>query len=68
MLRLEQRLAANLRNRRGDKTQREFARRLGVSVATVNRLEKGYQNVSLSTLAKLCARLKCDIGELFTAP
>lgn len=65
---LEQRLAANLRQRRGDATQREFARRLGVSVATVNRLEKGFQNVSLSTLATICARLKCDIGEIFDSP
>ncbi|MBI2432890.1 MAG: helix-turn-helix transcriptional regulator [Candidatus Hydrogenedentes bacterium] len=65
---LEERLARNLRCRRGDATQREFARKLGVSVATLNRIEQGQQNVSLATLGTLCKRLKCDIQDLFNAP
>lgn len=62
---LEERLAAKLRRLRGDLNQRDFARRLGISVATLNRVEQAHQNVSLKTLSKLCQRLNCDIGDLF---
>ena len=62
---LANRLAQKLRALRGDVPQRTFARKLGVSVATLNRLESCQQNVTLKTLEKLCARLKCKIGDLF---
>jgi DNA-binding Xre family transcriptional regulator len=58
-------LAKRLRALRGGAPQRAFARRLGVSVATLNRLESCQQNVTLGTLEKLCTRLKCGIGDLF---
>ena len=44
-----------------------FARRLGISKSSLNRMEMGEQNVSLKTLERLCARLKCDIADLFPA-
>lgn len=50
---------------RGGESQNEFARRIGVSGPTINRIENEIQNVSLETLEKLCTRLKCDIGDLF---
>ena len=59
------RLAKKLRALRGDVPQRTFARKLGVSVATLNRLESCQQNITLKTLEKLCVRLKCKIGDLF---
>jgi len=62
---LEERLAENLRHRRGQMSQRDFAKKLGVSVATLNRVENGQQNVSLKTLSRLCKRLKCDVHDLF---
>jgi len=58
---LAQQLAANLRRRRGELSQREFSRKLGVSVATLNRLEQAGQNVSLATLQKLCIRLRRSV-------
>ena len=62
---LPQKLAATLRRLRDEATQREFARKLGVSVATLSRLESAQQNVSLATLEKICTRLKCNIEDLF---
>ena len=62
---LADKLAKKLRALRGYMPQRTFARKLGVSVATVNRLESCQQNVTLNTIEKLCARLKCRVGDLF---
>ena len=62
---LAQRLAANLRARRGDRTQEEFARRLGISRPTLNRLEAAAQNTTLKTLEQISRALRCPVGELF---
>jgi transcriptional regulator with XRE-family HTH domain len=61
-------LAANLRARRGNLSQEEFARKLGVSRPTLTRLELAAQNVTLATLERICKRLRCDVGELFALP
>ena len=58
-------LARNIRALRGDKTQDVFARKLGISQATLARLESGAQNTTLKTLQQICKALRCDIGELF---
>lgn len=62
---MAQRLAWRLRELRGETPQYVFARHIGVSKSSLNRLEIGHQNVSLRTLERLCTRLKCDVGELF---
>jgi len=58
-------LARNIRALRGDKTQDAFARKLGISQATLARLESGAQNTTVKTLQQICKALRCDIGELF---
>lgn len=58
-------LAKNIRTLRGDKTQDAFARKLGISQATLARLESGAQNTTVKTLQQICKALRCDIGELF---
>jgi len=50
---------------RGKQTQGEFARKAGISRATLNRLESASQNVTLNTLEQLTKSLKCSIGDLF---
>jgi transcriptional regulator with XRE-family HTH domain len=65
---LAQKLAANLRARRGNKTQDEFARKLGISRATLSRLESAAQNTTISTLEQISKSLRCDVGELFMMP
>lgn len=57
-------LAKNLKRLRGAKSQTEFAQALGISQASLNRLEQGTQNVTLTTIEKLCSRLRCKAGDL----
>jgi len=58
-------LARSLSRFRGKVSQNRFARQLGISNATLNRLENQVQNVSLATLEQLCRSLRCDISDLF---
>ena len=62
---LAKRLARRLLDLRGETPQYLFARRVGVSKSSLNRMELGEQNVSLKSLERLCLRLKCDVGDLF---
>ena len=62
---LSVKLANTLKAIRGQQTQGEFARKLGISRATLNRLESATQNVTLKTLEQLTKSLKCSIGDLF---
>jgi len=62
---LSKKLADRLKKLRGQQTQAEFARKLGISRATLNRLESATQNATLSTLEQLTKSLKCSIGDLF---
>ena len=65
MAHLAEQLAQRLRELRGEMTQAEFARKLGVDQATLNRLELQKQNVTLSTLQTICDRLQCTLCWLF---
>ena len=62
---LAKRLGERLREMRGDMSQVRFARKLGISKSSLNRIEMGEQNVTLDTLDILCERLKCEVAELF---
>jgi transcriptional regulator with XRE-family HTH domain len=62
---LADRLANNLRARRGDLTQEQFARKLGISRPTLTRLENGAQNTTIKTLGQIAKSLKIDVGDLF---
>ena len=62
---LEQRLAAKLKELRGNETQRAYAKRLGISHVTLNMIEQERQNVTIRTLGILCRALRCDIADLF---
>lgn len=62
---LRRRLAKGLIQLRGETSQNQFARKLGISNASLNRIENQQQNVSLATLEKFCRALRCDIADLF---
>jgi transcriptional regulator with XRE-family HTH domain len=62
---LSQKLANNLKKRRGNTSQIAYARKLGISQPTLNRLENAGQNTTLNTLEQLTKALKCDICDLF---
>ncbi|MBI1852625.1 MAG: helix-turn-helix transcriptional regulator [Planctomycetes bacterium] len=63
---LARRLAKRLIELRGETPQYLFARKLGISKSTLNRLEIAQQNVSLRTIERICQRLKIDITDLFS--
>ncbi len=42
-----------------------FARKLGISSLTLQRIEVGEQNVTIDTLERLCRRLKCTPSDIF---
>ena len=62
---LAERLAQNLKTRRGNLTQEAFARKLGISRATLTRLESASQNTTINTLEQISKALRCDVCELF---
>ncbi|NJR80269.1 helix-turn-helix domain-containing protein [Sphingomonas corticis] len=45
-------------------SQEEFARRTGLGRSFFGRIERGAQNVSLETLARIAVALPVDLGEL----
>ncbi len=46
-------------------TQVSFARKLGISRATLTRVENAGQNVTITTLEQITKALRCDVGDLF---
>lgn len=62
---LAKQLGAFLRKKRGDLTYIQFARKMGLSHATLQRLEMGEQNATLKTLEQITNRLHCSAGDIF---
>ena len=62
---LKIKLAKQLKKLRGDKTQRAFAKEIGIDVATLNRIEQKAENITLKTIQKMTNSLKCTVGYLF---
>jgi DNA-binding Xre family transcriptional regulator len=59
-------LAAFLKKRRGSLTYVQFSRKMGISPATLHRLEMGQQNVTLKTLEQIVDRLNCKVADIFS--
>jgi transcriptional regulator with XRE-family HTH domain len=62
---LQTQLGRFLRRRRGHLSLPAFARKLGISKSSLQRMELGEQNVTLKTLDLLLKRLKCGVSEVF---
>jgi len=62
---LRQQLGKFLRERRGNLTLAQFARKTGISDSTLQRLEIFQQNVTLDTLELILKKLNCDLGDIF---
>ena len=58
-------LGKKLKKYRGEKSQVYFAKKLGISKSSLNRIEIGEQNISLKTIEIICDRLKINIKDLF---
>jgi DNA-binding Xre family transcriptional regulator len=63
--RLALQLGSFLRQKRGDLTLDQFAKKLGISDSTLHRMELGQQNVTLKTLEQITKRLKCSVADIF---
>jgi putative transcriptional regulator len=57
-------LAKNIKKIKGVETQAEFARRLGIGQASLNRILNKEQGISLDMLELICHRLKIDLKDL----
>lgn len=66
MANFRMRLARKLAQLRGDRSQLQYSREVGLSKSTLSRLELGTQNLTLDSLETLCSKLGCDIVDLFT--
>ena len=62
---LKDQLAKFLREKRGELTLLQFARKLGISDSTLQRLEIGDQNLTLKSLQRIVSRLNCEIADIF---
>ncbi|MGO9585460.1 MAG: helix-turn-helix domain-containing protein [Limisphaerales bacterium] len=62
---LQKQLGRYLRQRRGRLSLPAFARKLGISSSSLQRIEIGEQNVTLKTLELLLKRLKCRWSDVF---
>ena len=58
-------LAAFMRKNRGTLTYAQYARKIGLSDSTLQRLEMGEQNVTLKTLEHIIKCLKCRVSDIF---
>ncbi len=60
-------VARNLKARRGNLTQDEFARRLGISRSVLARLEEATPDMTIDTLEKIANALRCHVRDLLKA-
>lgn len=62
---LQKQLSRFLREKRGDLTYPEFARKMGLAGSSLHRMEMGTQNVTLKTLEQIMKRLNCTMADIF---
>jgi len=62
---MQKQLGKFLRQKRGEMSYPEFARKLGLSSSSLHRMEMGEQNVTLKTLEHLLKRLNCRVSDVF---
>ena len=63
--RLRRQLGKFLRAKRGEDTLAHYAKKLGISDSTLQRLEIGEQNITVDTLENIIDRLKCSMSDVF---
>jgi transcriptional regulator with XRE-family HTH domain len=63
--RLRQQLAQFLKRKRGDQTFQQFARKIGLSDSTLQRIEMMEQNVTIDTIQHIVSRLRCRVADIF---
>lgn len=64
-MKLRKRLATRLKTIKGDQTQAEFSRRIGIGQASLNRLLNAEQAATIDMIETICRNLRLDITDLF---
>lgn len=62
---LRKQLAEFLKKKRGNQTFQQFARKIGLSDSTLQRIEMMEQNVTIDTLQHIVDRLRCKVADIF---
>jgi transcriptional regulator with XRE-family HTH domain len=62
---LRKQLAEFVKKRRGDQTFQQFARKIGLSDSTLQRIEMMEQNVTIDTIQHIVSRLRCKVSDIF---
>lgn len=62
---LKQQLGNYLRKARGEMTFKDFARKTGISNSSLQRLERGEQNLTLGSLETLLRKLNVGLTDVF---
>jgi transcriptional regulator with XRE-family HTH domain len=62
----ERQLANYLRKARGEETFRTFAKKLGISASSLQRLEQAEQNVTLRTVQQITRSLGVPIDDILS--
>jgi transcriptional regulator with XRE-family HTH domain len=62
---LRKQLAEFLKKKRGDQTFQQFARKMGLSDSTLQRIEMMEQNVTIDTIQHIVDRLRCKVSDIF---
>lgn len=65
MGKLRNQIGVKLRKIRGTRTQVDFAKIIGISKSSLNRMEIGEQNISIDTIEIICYKLKISASEFF---
>lgn len=61
----DRKISSKLTKLRGDETQMAFAKRLGISQSTLNRIENCEQSATVGLLDRLARKLNLKIVEFF---
>jgi transcriptional regulator with XRE-family HTH domain len=63
--RLRKQLAEFMKRKRGDQTLQQFARRMGLSDSSLQRIEMMEQNVTIDAIQHIPDRLRCKFSDIF---
>lgn len=62
---LDKKLAAFLKEQRGEMSFAQFSRKTGLPASTLHRLENGEQSIPLGRLSALMKKLKVTLSDIF---
>ncbi|MGC3990609.1 MAG: helix-turn-helix transcriptional regulator [Chthoniobacteraceae bacterium] len=62
---LDKKFAAFVKKHRGEQSYPVFAKKMGLSMSTIFRIERCEQSVTLKTVHQILERLNCTLADVF---